>query len=278
VKDNRIVSLRLSGYNRSVRRGQDTFFYFLLFLFLSFIIYLLSATDGLQSVRTIIEKSFAPLYGLYSVLNFSSKQSETALQKENRELIKKLVDQTELRKENQALKDQFESSLSLPFHLMPAKVIATSVFIPGVSIPESFILDKGLANGVKKGVGVIFKDTVVGKIGEVTQHLSKIEVITNKSSSFAVFTLSSNALGIIKGGGNGEMTLENVLLSENLSIEDIVVTKGDSNKGGVGYPKGLIVGKILSIDKKPSSLFQSAKVKSLLDFSRLSTVFIIINK
>jgi len=261
-----------------VRRGQDTFFYFLLFLFLSFIIYLLSATDGLQSVRTIIEKSFAPLYGLYSVLNFSSKQSETALQKENRELIKKLVDQTELRKENQALKDQFESSLSLPFHLMPAKVIATSVFIPGVSIPESFILDKGLANGVKKGVGVIFKDTVVGKIGEVTQHLSKIEVITNKSSSFAVFTLSSNALGIIKGGGNGEMTLENVLLSENLSIEDIVVTKGDSNKGGVGYPKGLIVGKILSIDKKPSSLFQSAKVKSLLDFSRLSTVFIIINK
>jgi rod shape-determining protein MreC len=67
----------------------------------------------------------------------------------------------------------------------------------------------------------------------------------------------------------------NVVLSEKLEKDDLVRTKGDVDERGQGFPPDLIVGKIISVNKQPSALFQSAEVKSLVDFSRLSTVFVI---
>lgn len=259
-----------------MHKRNDTFLYFLLFLFLSVVIFLLSASGGLKSTRNILEKTLIPIQSLYKLFNFSSKQIGSALEKENRELIKKLVDQAQLQKENQALKDQFESVKTTSLKLIPAKIIGTSAFIPGVSAPENFVLDKGEKEGIKKGMGVIFKDNIIGKISDVTYNLSKVILVINKSSSFTASLVNSETLGVIKGKGNDEMTLENVLLSENLNANDIVITKGDINEKAIGFPRGLVVGKIVSIEKKPSSLFQSAKVKSLVDFSKLETVFVVV--
>ena len=107
--------------------------------------------------------------------------------------------------------------------------------------------------------------------------MSQVDLLTKKGVSFTVTTVSASstpAFGVIKGKGNGEMVLDNVLLSESLSIHDTVLTKGDIDSNGVGLTSGIVVGEITSIDKKPSSLFQTGQVKSPLDFSQLSFVFI----
>ncbi|HZJ18567.1 MAG TPA: rod shape-determining protein MreC, partial [Patescibacteria group bacterium] len=70
--------------------------------------------------------------------------------------------------------------------------------------------------------------------------------------------------------------LDNVLLSENLKKGDIILTKGDIDQEENGYPPDLIIGKIISVDKSPSALFQKADVVSLVDLSKLTTVFIIV--
>jgi len=70
--------------------------------------------------------------------------------------------------------------------------------------------------------------------------------------------------------------LDNVVLSDSIAVGDYVVTKGDLTIDNSGYPPSLIVGKIISVEKKSSDLFQRGKVKSLVDFSRLSTVFVVL--
>lgn len=197
------------------------------------------------------------------------------LREENLALVKKLVDQNQLQRENLALKDQFETASPKSQNLLPAKIVGSPGFLPWVSAPETLVLDKGTKDNVKVGQAVVFKDNLIGKTERVSTNLSIVTLITNKNSAFAAKTSKTEALGIMRGQGGGEMVLENVLLSDGLQVSDAVLTKGDLNAQMLGYPPNLIVGKIVSLEKKPSALFQSAKIKSLIDFPRLSTVFII---
>ena len=209
--------------------------------------------------------------------NSSSKQSLTD---ENTALRKKIIDQQNLSKDNSALKDQFQLSYPAPTDLLPANIIGSPGLIPGVSKPEYLILDKGSKNNVKIGDAVVLKDSLVGKVVLTDWYISKVELVSNKSSSFTANAVSyedgREVLGVVKGNGNEEIVLDNVLLSDTIKIGDSVVTKGDVSEKNEGYPPNLIVGKIVSVEKKDSDLFQKAAVLSPLNFASISKVFIIV--
>lgn len=78
-------------------------------------------------------------------------------------------------------------------------------------------------------------------------------------------------------GQDGGILLDHVVLSEKIAKNDRILTKGDIDEGGSGFPPDLIVGRITSVNKRASDLFQTAEVKSLVDFERLSTVFIMVD-
>lgn len=203
----------------------------------------------------------------------SQNQNIKKLQEENMLLASKIIDRQKLERENQALLDQFQTAKPKSYILLPAKVLGMLNFIPNISNPSSLILDKGEIDGVKVGDAVVFKNNLVGKVVQVTAYLSKVDVVNNSSSSFTART-EKGALGLIKGLGD-LMILDNVLMSDAFSKDDIVMTMPNQNMDGAGVPSDLVVGKIISIDKNPSAVFQRAEVKSLLDFYSLSTVFII---
>ena len=186
----------------------------------------------------------------------------------------KLVDQVKLEQENQALSDQFAVSNPNPKTLMPARVIGAPTFIPGVSVPDFFILDKGSSDGVGVGDGVVVANNLIGKISVVNSSSSKVTLITDTSISFTG-KLQSEAVGVVTGLGDS-LEIGNILLSENISKNSLVLTKGDQNLEGVGFPPDLVVGKIVSVQKNPSDLFQKAEIKSLVDFTKINMVFIVV--
>jgi len=104
--------------------------------------------------------------------------------------------------------------------------------------------------------------------------LSVVDLLNHKGFSFTAKTTATHALGIMQGTGTETIVLNNVLLSDTLQKGDIVVTKGDINSDGLGFPPDLIIGKIISINKKASALFQSAEVERLVDVTRLEMVFV----
>lgn len=203
----------------------------------------------------------------------SQNQNIRKLQEENMLLASKIIDRQKLERENQALLDQFQTAKPKSYILLPAKVLGMLNFIPNISNPSSLILDKGEADGVKVGYAVVFKNNLVGKVTKVTFYLSKVDVINNSSSSFTART-EKGALGLVKGLGD-LMVLDNVLMSDTLSKDDLVVTMPNQDIEGLGEPSNLVVGKIISIDRNPSAVFQRAEVESLLDFPSLSMVFVV---
>jgi len=241
---------------------------FLFFLFLIGIIFLFSQSNIFGG---FFEKMTLPLQKItFGIFNLSEKSTEDKLRQENMKLTTELAAMAEIEKENKALHDQFAISTPSSKSLLPAQVIGRH--------DEDIIVDKGKQDGIETGQIVVLKDNVVGQVSEISIHRAVIKLLGNSSISFTANTAKTEASGVISGKGEGNIIFDKVLLSEKLEKDDVVITKGDVEIDGLGYMPGLVVGKISSVNKKASSLFQSAEIKSLVDFEKLETVFILVGK
>lgn len=257
--------------------------FFIIFFLLSIIIFGIAKLGFLKPVEPIFRTVFAPIqaaaYGSFTFFTSIFQNSKVEdLKIQNAVLIKKLINQDKLIEDNKALRDQFQTQNPKSINLMPSRVIGAPGFIPGISVPESLVIDKGAIDGVRLGDAVIYKDNLVGRISALTEFVSGVELITNSTVSFTAKTLETNALGVVKGQGGGNLLLDNVVLSDNLKLGDIVLSKGDISASGEGFVSDLVVGRISAISKNPSDLFQKAKIKSNIDFSKIDKVFVITSR
>lgn len=260
-----------------MRKRRGIFGAFLFFLFIAILLLFAFRSTLLNSLYGVVQLGILPVQRAVhiSFWNLTVKQTtEEQLMDENKQLRSQLVSMDELKKENAALHDQFDSTETSIYEQIPTHIVGTKGFVPGISLPSQFILDKGEKEGIRKGNAVVYKNNLVGVVVRVTPHVSLIDPITKQGFSLTGRDLKTNALGVIKGQGDG-VIVDNVVLSDKLNINDVLVTKGDLNQEGIGVPPNLIVGKISSIDRRPSNLFQSAELQSFVDTNHLSTVFIL---
>ena len=147
-------------------RKRDTTLSFFILLVISFLVFFLGKTGFFRPAQILLEKAISPIWKLYAVPSFFGgliKNNELeSLKEKNRILTKQIVDSSELQKENKALQDQFYvTSPKKSTDLMPAHIVGAGTFIPGISFPETFTLDKGSYDGVRVGSAVLFKDLLV---------------------------------------------------------------------------------------------------------------------
>ncbi len=244
---------------------------FIGFFLLSFLIFILSQkgwTGGLagvfQTVTLPIQRSSFLFFHSYSRGG------------ENIDLPIQAAKVAALEKDNRALRDQFATANPSPKKLLPSYIVGMPAFLPGVSTVDEIIIDKGSDDKVKVGNSIVFKDNLIGKVVKTSPHLSVVDLLNHKGISFTAKTVATSALGIMQGTGTETIILNNVLLSDKLQKGDIVVTKGDIRLDGLGFMPNLVVGKIISINKKASALFQSAEVERLVDAARLEMVFVMV--
>lgn len=259
--------------------AKGSFNYFLFFLLLSILIFTLSKFGFLEVPQSYFLKAAtvvsSPFFSLSHVFaQFNQNGEEIKLKEENLNLQKKIVDQQKLINENKALHDQFQTINPKSLDLLPANVVGAPRFIPGLFLPENFIIDVGENDNVKAGNAVVLKDNLIGRVGKTTKFLSEVNLISNMSLKFAAKT-QNGVLGVVKGEGNGDLLLDNVLLSDNLEVGQIILTFGDIKLDSTGFPPDIIVGKIVSIEKNPTDLFQRAKLKTFVDFARIFQVFVV---
>lgn len=196
-----------------------------------------------------------------------SNQTASQLQQENNQLRLQLEQMQEIQRNNQALDDQFKTTTPAPQSLLPANVVGLQ--------QNTLFIDRGEKDGVHLGDIVVVKNNLIGTISKITSHISLVKLLTDPTTSFTADTIKTSADGIVGSIDGENVILGNVVLSQKLEINDIVVTKGSLNLQGQGYPPNLVVGKIVSVDKQASSLFQAAKIQSLVNISQLQMVFVI---
>ncbi|HWY78966.1 MAG TPA: rod shape-determining protein MreC [Candidatus Sulfotelmatobacter sp.] len=191
--------------------------------------------------------------------------SQQQLQKENNQLRVQLAQMQEIKKDNQALHDQFQTSTPIPQKLLPAEVIGVQ--------QNTLLIDKGEQDKVHRGDIAVFKNNLIGKIAKTTPHISVVVLLSDSSTSFTAETAKTATVGIVTVQDETSI-FDNVVLSDKLEKNDVIMTKGDQDLQGHGYPPNLIVGKIVSVDKQASNLFQAAKIQSLVDVADLRMVFV----
>jgi rod shape-determining protein MreC len=248
-----------------MKRVKAVFPIFLILLILSlFILFFFQnpLTAGLQSITLPIQQwAF-----LASIKPTGMLTPQQQLLQENNQLRVQLAQMQEIKKDDQALHDQFQITTPPPQKLLPANVIGSQ--------QNALLIDKGSSDSLNLGDVVVIKDNLIGKIIKVTSHISLVTLLTDPSTSFTAQTTTTSANGIVRALDGGTIVLANVVLSDKLEKNDIVVTKGDLDLHAHGYPPRLVVGKIVSIDKQASSLFQAAKIQSLVNVTQLRMVFV----
>lgn len=223
----------------------------------------------LQKLTVIPQRT---LYGLkVAILKVGQERDVEKLKEENRKLLARMTDYEKLKQDNVALRSQFESSFSREFRLLPAYVIG---FSGRYTAPHTLVIDKGREDGVSEGMAVVWERTLVGEVHKVSPVFSSILLPTHKSFSTVAKTVQRAASGILTGEEDF-ILMDRVLITDELEREDIVVTKGEIKETGVGLPPDIIVGKVNSVNKRETKPFQTAKVAPLLDYSKLSTVFVV---
>ncbi|MGA2967570.1 MAG: rod shape-determining protein MreC [Candidatus Levyibacteriota bacterium] len=256
--------------------------YFLVFLILSLLILSASKIGLLNPLDSFLKDILSPVqaftYQTFAKISgFDQNAQIKALKTQNLALTQQLIDQNKLIGDNKALRDQFQTASPKSSGLIPADVVGAPGFIPGLSVPEILILDRGVNDGVKTGDAVVYENNLIGGITQVTANLSMMTLLTNSSSLFTAKTLETGAQGVVKGQGGGEVVLDNVVLSDSLKKDDLVLTNGNVNLQNSGFPPDLTVGKIISISKNPSDLFQKADIQPLVSFNNLKKVFVVVN-
>lgn len=194
------------------------------------------------------------------------------LQKDNKNLNDKLNDSlaeiarlSEAKKENDSLRLDLGFKVSSPLDLVPAEV---AYFDP--SLRDGITVQVDSSDGLKVGNVVLSQGYLIGRVSEINGNNIKVLLTTDSQSSLPATIQGKDVTGIAKGKiGNG-LTVEQVPQSDNVASGDTVITSG---LGGE-LPKGLILGRVESVQKVSGSIFQSVILRPAVEFTRLQRVMI----
>jgi rod shape-determining protein MreC len=189
------------------------------------------------------------------------------LVEENRTLRAVVALSDEIRLENERLRLLLDFKEAQELVTLPALVIAEDAS----SWFRTVTIDKGSDQGVIEGLPVVVAEGVVGRVVRSSPGYSRVLLVTDASSAVASLLQDNRARGICRGNGE-QLVFDFVLRQEEVNVGDRVVTSG---MGGV-FPKGLVVGRVKSVDRQEFGLFQEIEVTPAVDFSHLEEVLVLL--
>ena len=156
--------------------------------------------------------------------------------------------------------------------LIPAKVVANTV-----TQPDNLItVDKGSADGVKKDMGVICGNGIVGVVYLVSLHYAVVIPALNNRSRISCSIRGQQYFGYLtwNGGDPSRAYVEDVPRHARLRKGDWMETSGYSSI----FPHGVSVGTIEKIYNSPDGQSYRLLVHLSTDFANLRDVCIINDK
>lgn len=216
--------------------------------------WLSSRSEELVQIRTLLEE------------NARLKEEVAALTEENTLLQQDKYELNELR-ELMALSEQYGE-----YHKVGARIIGRD----SGNWFSSFLIDKGMEDGLALDMNVIAGGGLVGRITSVGPNWAKVTSIISDNSNVSGMTLSTGdnlmVSGDLKLMADGCITFSQLMDSQNAVVEgDKVVTSDISDK----FLPNILIGYINSISRDSNNLTKSGLITPAVDFEHLSEVLVI---
>lgn len=177
-------------------------------------------------------------------------------------------------RENERLRDLLSFKEHVNFETLGATVIG---FSPSLW-ENKVIINRGSNDGIRKKMPVIsYNGSLIGRIDYVGSSTSQVSLIYDPE--FIVGGIiqrnDSRTIGIVRGQlNNDEVNIMNkISWDSDIKKDDIVITSGFSNN----YPKGLPIGKVISVSPDNYGISQRAEIKLYSSIKTIEEVLIITN-
>jgi len=249
---------------------------FLLFLFLELISFVLIVNGNKHQsavFSTLSNQYGGKIFTSYSNMRdyFHLKDANELLSQENAYLKKQLmsaqftldstnlqvfspIDTTELK---------LQDSTQILFDFISAKVISNSI-----NRQRNYImLNKGRKHGIRKNMGIVGPNGIVGVIFETSEDFSSGISLLNIKQNVSAKLKNNNELGTLIWNGESPL-FGNLDAVENyvpIAIGDSIVSSGFSHI----FPEGENIGVVEEFNTIPGKTSWNIKVKFHTDFSRL---------
>jgi rod shape-determining protein MreC len=136
---------------------------------------------------------------------------------------------------------------------------------------QTLLVDKGFKDGVSADMPVVNEEGVIGRILEVSDHYSRVLLITDQGSAVDALDVRNRVRGILCGKDANGCILKYVNANLDMEEGDLIITSG---KDGI-FPRGLRLGVVHAVFRDPAGMFQRIDVKPLVQLSRIQEVLIL---
>ena len=176
---------------------------------------------------------------------------------------------TEIELANQRLNSLLNFQKSIDREVLPAAVIGKD---PSTWF-KTVIIDKGMRDGVEKGLPVVVPAGIAGQVMEVAGTYSKVLLIIDRNNAVDALVQRSRARGLVTGAASGRCIFKYVLLKNDVKIGDILISSGLDRV----FPKGLRVGMVSNVIRSHAGIFQEVELTPFVDFEKLEEVLVVLN-
>lgn len=190
--------------------------------------------------------------------NIALKEQIGNLLSENAGLRKRLA-------EAEATNSQGDYIDARTYNLAPARPIGLGRYLK---------IDQGLSSGIEQNQAVVVNDNYIGKIIQVSEKGSLVQLLTDPDSKVAAFSIGKEgkAKGVLSGQFGTDLLMDKILHEEKIEAGDLVYSEGTEGN----LPRGLILGRVIEVLELPNEVFKQAKVEQIFDIRDLELVFVII--
>src|SRR6266571_485679 len=190
-----------------------------------------------------------------------------------------------LREENDALKLQVAQlqgkaaeadrlAVLLSFRKSHADVPMIGARVIGASAgaaSQTIQLDRGEHDGIRRNMGVITPDGVVGKVVEAYPNTAQVLLLTDKESGVGAMLADSRIQSPVGGQGEPLLVMKYVPNDDTVNLGERVITSGMDRI----FPRDLPVGTVAEI--KPGNPFKQIRIKPAANLERLEEVLVLLS-
>ena len=135
----------------------------------------------------------------------------------------------------------------------------------------------GTNDGVRVDDVVVSDQGVVGRVSEVGANYSKVLLATDSGSAVSALVQGSRAAGIVRGQYGDTLVMDWILQTEAVKAGDVVITAGLAIGNDLRslYPKGLVLGRVVDVNKAEAAAFQRAVIVPAVDLRHLENVLVV---
>src|SRR6266849_6249696 len=135
---------------------------------------------------------------------------------------------------------------------------------------QTVYLDRGEREGIRRNMGVITPDGVVGKVVESYRDTAQVLLLTDKDSGVGAMLSDSRIQSPAGGTGEPLLSMKYIPTDETVNVGEHVVTSGMDRI----FPRDLPVGTVTEI--KAGRPFQQVRVRPAANLQRLEEVIVLL--